>query len=76
MKVKMKEYEKLCRDYAEKWNKQQTWEMYCIAKDSWLEGFNMARQLMADHAYISAAKLCEEEVEVEIESNQIGMTSS
>lgn len=44
MRVTMKELEKKCREQVARWNKKAAWDSYCVAKDTWLMGFQTARE--------------------------------
>lgn len=65
MKVKMKAFESLCLEYASMWNKKQLWDSFCLVKDAWINGYYIGK---------SNNLHGEEEVEIEIGSNQIGQS--
>lgn len=44
MKLKMKQLEKKCIEFAERWNKSGTWDMYALVKDAYLSGYHQARK--------------------------------
>jgi hypothetical protein len=84
MQVEMKEFEKLCREATAKWNKKDSWDFYCVAKDMYIQGFMAARAMLADQCFpqdrVKAAvvtkdfiqKIGEKAVQVDMPSNQIG----
>ena len=68
MKVSMTLKESLCIKYAEKFKK--VWDNYCISKDSYLNGFNDAVNLIASNTYTDIEEIDKvTNVMVELEMN-------
>lgn len=53
MQVNIKQYEAWCLEYAKRFNNKGTWEMYCLAKDAWLDGYKKGREATVEKFVIS-----------------------
>lgn len=73
MIVTVKQFEVWCGEYAQRWNKKQLWDSYCLVKDAWLNGYYKAIEACINRDELTElSQVGEDKVEVEIGSNQIG----
>lgn len=66
MVVKMKNKEKQCFTYAQRWNKN--WDNYCLVVSAFFEGYNTAKHIMMPE---KADVIGDELVEVDVGMHQL-----
>lgn len=66
MIVKMKQKEKQCFTYAQRWNK--SWDNYCLVVSAFLSGYDVAKRILSPH---KADVIGDELVEVDVGMHQL-----